>query len=116
MNGRDRDTRTGTIAAVASAGVIVGHQVAGKATRDALFLSSYDVTALPAMVMAASVVSLLAVLASSRGMRAVGPGRLLPTALVLSGLLFLAEWALVEPFRKGAPRGRPSSSPASGRS
>jgi len=105
VNGYDLDTRTGLMAAVASAGVIIGHQVAGKATRDALFLSSYDVTALPAMVMAASVVSLLAVLAASRGMRAVGPGRLLPIAFALSGLLFLAEWALVEPFRKATAVG-----------
>ena len=59
----------------------VGAQfVAGKATRDALFLANLDVTALPAMVVATAVFSILLVALSSRGLRRVAPGTLVPAA------------------------------------
>jgi len=40
--------------AAACAFVLVAHQVAAKAVRDALFLTQFDVTSLPRMVVAAS--------------------------------------------------------------
>ena len=73
----------------------VGAQfVAGKATRDALFLANLNVTALPAMVVATAVFSILLVALSSRGLRRVAPGTLVPAAFAVSAALFLAGWAL----------------------
>jgi uncharacterized membrane protein len=42
--------------------------IAGKATRDALYLANLDVTTLPAIVIGTAVVSILLVIASSRGL------------------------------------------------
>ncbi len=73
----------------------VGAQfVAGKAARDALFLANLNVTALPAMVVATAVFSILLVALSSRGLRRVAPGTLVPAAFAVSAALFLAGWAL----------------------
>lgn len=84
----------GTRPAILAAALLVAQQVAGRATRDALFLSHFDVASLPAMTAAAAVVSLLAALAFARGMAALSPARVLPSALGASAALFLAEWGL----------------------
>src|SRR5262245_6438064 len=80
--------------AVVAAALVVGPQVAAKATRDALFLSTHDVAWLPPMAAGAAIVSLLATLVFARAMARHSPARLLPVSLGASGLLFLAEWAL----------------------
>jgi hypothetical protein len=72
----------------------VSQQVAGKATRDAFFLSQFDVTSLPLMSASAALVSVLAVLAFARAMAVLSPGLLVPLAVALSGALFLGEWGL----------------------
>jgi hypothetical protein len=66
--------------------------VSGKATRDALFLTSLNFTALPAMLMATSVVSILLVAAHTRATRRISPAVLVPASFVASGFLFLVEW------------------------
>jgi AAA family ATP:ADP antiporter len=66
--------------------------VGGKATRDALFLTSLDVAALPAMLIATSVCSILIVAAHTRGARKIGPAILVPATFIASGVLFLCEW------------------------
>ncbi len=73
---------------------MIANQVGGKATRDALFLTSYDVTSLPSMVILASVLSLGVVLGSARLMTRYGPARLVPGLFALSAGLHLAEWGL----------------------
>jgi hypothetical protein len=73
---------------------MIGHQVGGKATRDALFLSSFDVTRLPQMMIASALLSILAVLAITRLMQRVGPIRVVPATLTLSAMLSLVEWAI----------------------
>jgi hypothetical protein len=88
--------------AVVAAALLVGPQVAAKATRDALFLSTYDVSRLPPMAAGAAIVSLFATLAFSRAMVRHSPARLLPVSLAGSGLLFLAEWALALRFPQAA--------------
>jgi ATP:ADP antiporter, AAA family len=84
--------------AILAAGLLVAQQVAGKATRDAFFLSEFDVTALPLMSGAAAIVSLLAVLAFARGMAMLSPGRMVPLAVALSAALLLGEWGLSGPL------------------
>ncbi len=80
--------------ALASAILMIGHQVAGKATRDALFLSQFHVTELPKAVIVAAVLSMLAVLAMSRLLARFGPRILVPASFAVSATLFVAEWVL----------------------
>jgi ATP:ADP antiporter, AAA family len=87
------------IVAMVGAAAVTAQFVAGKATRDALFLTSLDFTALPAMLMATSVCSILLLAAHGRVARAITPAILLPAALIASGALFLGEWLM----RSAAP-------------
>jgi len=73
---------------------VTGQFVAGKALRDTLFLSSLDITSLPAMLIATSAVSLLLVALNGRIARRIQPGTLVPSLFLFSGLLFILEWTL----------------------
>ncbi|MEA2723303.1 MAG: antiporter, family [Gemmatimonadales bacterium] len=89
-------------AATAAGTVMITFQIAGKATRDALFLSSFGVDALPAMVIAAAVVSAVVSVLLARVMARSRPSRLVPRLFGLSAVLLLAEWALVVQARRPA--------------
>jgi anti-anti-sigma factor len=91
---RDGDSGA-TVFATMSAMVIIAHQVAGKATRDALFLTHYDVTDLPKAVILGAICSVLAVLLMSRLLTRRGPAVIVPAAYTLSGVLFLGQWYLL---------------------
>ena len=80
--------------AIAVSGLLIGFQVAGRATRDALYLSQFPVTTLPRMVATAAIISLIAAVAMSRVMGRIGPGRLVPLMLATSATLQLVEFAL----------------------
>src|SRR5687768_3110152 len=80
--------------AVLAAAALVGQQVAARATRDALFLSHHDVSRLPLAMAAGAVLSLAAVLATSRAMARWPPARVVPAALAASAVLLLLEWLL----------------------
>lgn len=82
------------VTAMLCAATVTGQFVAGKALRDTLFLTSLDVTSLPAMLIATSAVSLLLVGVNSRLMARIAPSALIPALFVASGLLYLAEWVL----------------------
>ncbi len=82
--------------AILTAVVIIAHQVAGKATRDALFLTHFDVTDLPKAVILGAVCSIGAVMLISRLMTRRGPARVIPLAFALSALLFVLEWYLLD--------------------
>src|SRR5262245_5257032 len=81
-------------AAAFGAAALIASQVAGKATRDALFLSQFAVTALPVMVIIASLISIAVGLGTARLMSAVAPSRLLPRAFLVSSVLLLVEWGI----------------------
>jgi hypothetical protein len=87
-------TRPSLRPAVAAAALLLGQQVAARATRDALFLSAFEVAALPTMTAVAAGVSLLATFAASRALSRVSPARLLPAALGASAAAFAVEWGL----------------------
>ena len=93
-------------ASVATASVcafaIIATQVAGKATRDALFLTNFHVSALPLVLMASALVSIGAVLLTARAMALRGPFRVMPSFFVGSGLLLVAEWFLATRDPKAA--------------
>jgi hypothetical protein len=79
--------------AIASAAMIA-QQVAGKATRDALYLSNFDVTTLPAMMAISAVLSIFAVLWLSRMILRHSPENVAPASFAASGLVLLAAWSL----------------------
>jgi hypothetical protein len=68
--------------------------IAGKATRDALYLGALDVTSLPVMVMATAAFSLALVALSAITLRRISPAVAVPAAFVLNAVLLLIEWAL----------------------
>ncbi len=80
--------------AMICSGAVSAQFIAGKATRDALYLANLDVTTLPAIVVATAVLSIALVFAVSRGLRRVSPATFVPIAFALSGLLLIASWFL----------------------
>ena len=81
-------------AAAAAATVIITLQLAGKATRDALFLSTFGVAALPAIVILSAVLSAVLAVILARVMAQTRPAGLVPRLFALSAVLTLVEWAL----------------------
>ena len=82
-------------AAMLTAAAMIANQVGGKATRDALFLSTFEVSSLPEMFIGASLFSLAMALVFSRLLSRFGPARIVPLAFAASGLLLVGEWMLV---------------------
>lgn len=82
-------------AAMAVSGLMMVHQVAGKAARDGIFLSQFGSSALPVMMAAAAVLAILTSFARSRTLVRLGPQRITSTSFAASGALQLAEWALL---------------------
>jgi hypothetical protein len=76
------------------AAAVIAQFISGKATRDALFLTSLDATALPMMLIATSVFSMLLVGASARWSRQIRPAVFVPAAFLASALLYICEFAV----------------------
>jgi len=87
------------VAAKIGAAAVTAQFVSGKAVRDALFLTSLDIAALPTMLLITSAFSIVLVVANARAARRAGPGTWVPVTFAASGVLFLIEWA----FRSQAP-------------
>jgi len=85
-------TARSTFTAMACAAAVTAQFVGAKATRDALFLTSLDFTALPAMLVATSVFSIVLVVAHTRWAARIAPATAVPAAFIVSGLLFIVEW------------------------
>lgn len=88
--------RQAVVAAGATAGFAIAFQTAGKATRDAIFLSVYDVSSLPAMMVGAAGASVLLALAAAWALTRVGPRWLVPAGFALSTVLLMGEWWLLQ--------------------
>jgi hypothetical protein len=97
VSGPDLDARPRSLAPIVAAG-LVAQTVASSAARDALFLTHFPVTTLPYFVAGAALLSLPAAQLSGRMLARLGPGRLVPWLLGASGVLFLVEWALLDPL------------------
>jgi MFS family permease len=96
MNSAKRSDTSALAFALFAATTMIAQQVAGKATRDALFLSNFDVTNLPKIVIAAAIASMTGVLIMSRLLTRYSPVMLIPAVFGLSAVLFLGEWILLE--------------------
>lgn len=70
------------------------------ATRDALYLTSFDVTTLPAMMAISAVLSIISAIWLSRMILRHSPENVVPASFAASGLLLLAAWALSFPAPK----------------
>jgi hypothetical protein len=99
VSARQSDSRA-LVFALFAATTMIAQQVAGKATRDALFLSNFDVTNLPKIVIAAAIISMGGVLLMSRLLSHISPVRLIPGIFGLSAVLFIGEWVLLD-YRPG---------------
>ena len=80
-------------ATIASAS-LVAQLVAGKATRDALFLSHFGLGLLPAAMIGAAALSAVSVIVVSRVLTRSGPARVVPATFAASAVLFLSEWSI----------------------
>jgi hypothetical protein len=88
---KSRDRYTIVFAAFAAL-MMIGHLQGGKTARDALFLSYFDVTDLPKMMIATALLAALAVIAFSRMLTKFGPTRLMPNLYIFSGIISFGEW------------------------
>ncbi len=84
----------GTSAAAFTSAAMIAHQVAGKAVRDALFLTTFPVERLPAVMVAGAVLSLLAVSWLARLMARRSPAAIMPALFGASAVAIVAEWAV----------------------
>ncbi len=98
--GRPRSATPSVLVASVCAFAIIATQVAGKATRDTLFLTHFDISALPLVLIASALLSFAVVLFAARGITLLGPSRVVPPFFLLSGVLLLVEWA----FAQNSPR------------
>jgi hypothetical protein len=81
--------------AMLCAACVTAQFIAGRATRDALYLANLDVTSLPAMVIVTSAVSIGLVVLMSKGLRRVPPATFVPMAFTANAVLLLLDWLLV---------------------
>ncbi len=73
---------------------MIAHQVAGKAARDALFLTSFSVSMLPGVMAVGAVLSLVAALWISRLLTRYSPAAVLPILFGASMVGLVIEWTI----------------------
>lgn len=86
------DPRQPVLLSLLAATLIIAHQVAAKATRDAIFLSQFSVTELPKIVIAAALVSMLGVISFSGLLSRFEPPRVIAGAFIVSAIAFATSW------------------------
>jgi hypothetical protein len=89
------------VVATTVATLMIAQQIASKAIRDGLFLTAFDVSALPRATLVAAMLSFAAALVVGRLLSTRAPARVVPALFGIHGGLLLVEAALVE----AAPRG-----------
>lgn len=81
--------------AMAVAGLMMAYQVAGKASRDAIFLSQFRTSDLPAMVTVSAIAAVAVSVVGSRTLVRFGPHLVTPLSFALSSVFQFAEWLLL---------------------
>jgi hypothetical protein len=102
---QDPTDRQAVAAATLAASLLIAHQVAARAVRDALFLSAFQVRSLPLVMGASAVVALAGAEALSRALAWRPPSRVVPAAALLSSGLLAFWWALGLLFPRAAAVG-----------
>jgi ATP/ADP translocase len=93
------ETRGAQVAAFTSM-LLIAQQVAGKAARDALFLSSFHATSLPFAMGAGALLSLAGVYGLSQWMARSTPAAIMPALFSISSAAFVFAWLVAQ----SAPR------------
>ncbi|WP_437606918.1 hypothetical protein WMF20_39275 [Sorangium sp. So ce834] len=93
VEGETDSARPVLIAALAS-GAMIAQQVAGRATRDALFLAAFGAADVPKVMAAGAALSFAAVLLLSRALLQLSPARVVPATCAASSVFLGLEWAL----------------------
>jgi ATP:ADP antiporter, AAA family len=83
-----------TLIAAVTAALMIAQQLAGKAARDTLFLSSFQPSQLPFAMAAGAALSLAGVYWTSQALSRRAPAALIPLLFMANGLCFALEWAL----------------------
>jgi AAA family ATP:ADP antiporter len=96
MNSSRTEPGSAVLTAMICAGAVSAQFIAGKATRDALYLSALPITTLPLMVIATAAFSIVLVILSSRTLRRVSPAVVVPLAFLINAILLMAEWAVAD--------------------
>ena len=86
--------RAVTRLAMAVAGIMLAHQTASKAVRDAVFLSGPGALQLPLMMMLTAAAVLLGVPLWARLLARFGPRTIVPAGFLISAAAHLVEWTL----------------------
>ena len=94
MIAADGHHRAGRIATVTAVVVVAGF-VAGKAARDAILLSNFDIKTLPIFIMISALLSMPIILVSGKLMTRFGPARLMPALNLISAACAVVEWLLL---------------------
>ncbi len=87
-------TRWAVGAAFVGAVAMIAQQLAGKAVRDAYFLSVFDAEDLPKVMTLGSMLSVVSVIGVTRLYRHSSPARLVPAFFLVNAALFVVEWLL----------------------
>src|SRR5262245_26090008 len=96
------ETRSAVRFATVTAAAMIAYHVGGKATRDAMFLSSFGVKALPSIMVATAALAILLSVLATRVFLRWGPARVMPVSFAASAALLLIEWGLSVPFPRAA--------------
>src|ERR1051326_1995753 len=94
MIAADGHHRAGRIATVTAVVVVAGF-VAGKAGRDAILLSNFDIKTLPIFITISALLSMPIILVSGKLMTRFGPARLMPALNLISAASAVVEWLLL---------------------
>lgn len=97
------EDRKAALGAMVTAFALIATHVVSRATRDALFLSAYDVSNLPWMLIGSAAVSAISVVLTARGLRRLGPAKMLRGGCLASALLFVIEALLINRFERILP-------------
>ena len=97
---RSENNRAAAMLAAFCALVMIAFQTASKVIRDTLFFESFEVTALPTIVICAAIASVAFAIPAGRVIRVLSPARVIPIGFVISAGLLMAEWT----FRYTAPK------------
>lgn len=76
----------------AAALMMIGHLQGGKTVRDALFLSHFNVTDLPKMMIATAICAAFGIMIFSRLLARFGPARITPPLYIVSGIASVGQW------------------------
>jgi ATP:ADP antiporter, AAA family len=90
-----RSSKTAARLATVTALVVIAGFVAGKAARDAVVLSTFPVTWLPAFIGATAILSLPLVVIAGRMMARLGPALLMPRLYLVSAVMLGAEYLAI---------------------